>query len=214
MLFIGTLITLYLNFQMLDIIGTCHWLCSVMRDSLRPCDSSPRGFSVHGILQARILERVAISSSREPSRPRDPAHDSCVSFIGSGFFTTEPGKHLSLEDKTNFLNPPGGASGKVSACQCRRPKRCREGKIPWRRKWQPTPVFRPGKSHPLSMGSQRVVTAEHTHTPDPRHKKAPVTGMCQTCAWPPELPCPGATLKLLPSCSLYTVARISLPVSS
>ena len=35
------------------------------------------------------------------------------------------------------------------------------GKIPWRRKWQPTPVFLPGKSHgpwslPGSMGSQRV----------------------------------------------------------
>jgi len=30
-------------------------------------------------------------------------------------------------------------------------KRCRfdpsVGKIPWRRKWQPTPVFLPGKSH-------------------------------------------------------------------
>ena len=39
-------------------------------------------------------------------------------------------------------------SGKESACQCRR---CRfhpwVGKIPWRRKWQPTPVFLPGKSH-------------------------------------------------------------------
>ena len=38
--------------------------------------------------------------------------------------------------------------GKESACQC---KRCGfdpwVGKIPWRRKWQPTPVFLPGKSH-------------------------------------------------------------------
>ena len=34
-------------------------------------DSSPPGSSVHGILQARILEWVAISSSRESSRPRD-----------------------------------------------------------------------------------------------------------------------------------------------
>ena len=39
-------------------------------------------------------------------------------------------------------------SGKESACQCRRYK-CDPcvGKIPWRRKWQPTPVFLPGKSH-------------------------------------------------------------------
>ena len=46
---------------------------------------------------------------------------------------------------------PGGASGKEPACQCRRPKRCRfdpwVGKIPWRRAWQPTPVFLPGESH-------------------------------------------------------------------
>ena len=32
--------------------------------------------------------------------------------------------------------------------QCRRPRFYpRMGKIPWRRKWQPTPVFLPGKSH-------------------------------------------------------------------
>ena len=38
--------------------------------------------------------------------------------------------------------------GKESACQCRR---CRfdswVGEIPWRRKWQPIPVFLPGESH-------------------------------------------------------------------
>ena len=41
--------------------------------------------------------------------------------------------------------------GKESACQCRRCRRCRFDswvwKIPWRRKWQPTPVSLPGKSH-------------------------------------------------------------------
>ena len=37
---------------------------------------------------------------------------------------------------------PGGASGKESACQCRRHKRHRFD--PWA--WQPTPVFLPGKS--------------------------------------------------------------------
>ena len=42
-------------------------------------------------------------------------------------------------------------SGKASTCQCRRHRRCRFDpwvqKIPWRRKWQPTPVFLPGKPH-------------------------------------------------------------------
>ena len=44
---------------------------------------------------------------------------------------------------------PGGISGKEPACQCRRPKRCgfdpSVRKIPWRRLWQPTPVFLPGE---------------------------------------------------------------------
>ena len=42
-------------------------------------------------------------------------------------------------------------SGKESACQCRRCKRCGfdpwVGKIRWRRKRQPSPVFLPGESH-------------------------------------------------------------------
>ena len=46
---------------------------------------------------------------------------------------------------------PGWLSGKESVCQCRRRKRLGfypwVGKIPWRRKWQATPVFLPGKSH-------------------------------------------------------------------
>ena len=41
--------------------------------------------------------------------------------------------------------------GKEPAYQCRRHRRCGFDpwvwKIPWRRKWQPTPVFLPGKSH-------------------------------------------------------------------
>ena len=45
---------------------SCPTLCD-------PVDCSPPGSSVHGILQVRILEWVAISSSREASRPRAPA---------------------------------------------------------------------------------------------------------------------------------------------
>ena len=44
---------------------------------------------------------------------------------------------------------PGGSEVKAFAClQCRRPGfESWVGKIPWRRKWQPTPVFLPGESH-------------------------------------------------------------------
>ena len=47
-----------------------------------------------GILQARILEWVAISYSRGSSQPRDQTYVSCLS---SRFFTTgSPGKTLNL----------------------------------------------------------------------------------------------------------------------
>ena len=47
-----------------------------------PMDRSLQYSSVHGIFQAIILERVAISFSRAPSRPRDRTHTSFVSCIG------------------------------------------------------------------------------------------------------------------------------------
>ena len=56
-------------------LPSCLTLCN-------PVGSSPPGSSVHGILQARILEWVAISSSRGSSWPRDQTHASCVSCIG------------------------------------------------------------------------------------------------------------------------------------
>ena len=46
---------------------------------------SPSGSSVHGILQTRMLEWVAISSPRESSQPRDQTQVSCIE---GRFFTT------------------------------------------------------------------------------------------------------------------------------
>ena len=49
------------------------------------------------------------------------------------------------------VTKPSGANGKEPACQCRRLKGSEfdpwVGKIPWRRAWQPTPVFLSGESH-------------------------------------------------------------------
>ena len=38
----------------------------------------PPGSSLHGLLQARILEWVAIPFSQRPSQPRDQTHASCT----------------------------------------------------------------------------------------------------------------------------------------
>ena len=48
------------------------------------------GSYVHGILQARILEWVAMPSSRGSSWPRDQTLISCISCIAGVFFTAEP----------------------------------------------------------------------------------------------------------------------------
>ena len=66
----------------------CSTLCHAV-------DCGPPGSSVCGILQARILEWVAMPSSRGSSRPRDQTHVFCISCIGRQvlfcfvlFFTT------------------------------------------------------------------------------------------------------------------------------
>ena len=70
-------------------------------DPMRPY--SPPGFSVHAILQARILEWLALPSSRGSSRPMD---QTCVSCISGWFFTFEPpGKptHMYISFLLDFL---------------------------------------------------------------------------------------------------------------
>ena len=65
-----------------------------------PVDSNPPRFSVHGIFQARILEWVAISSSRESSWPKDRT---CVSCIAGRFFIAEPSGKPSLENSESQM---------------------------------------------------------------------------------------------------------------
>ena len=71
--------------------------CPVLFD---PMHCSPPHSSVHGILQARILEWVAIPFSRVSSQPR---HSTCFSFIVCGFFIAEPPGKLS-KYHYSFLN--------------------------------------------------------------------------------------------------------------
>ena len=59
------------------IAQSCMTLCD-------PMDCSSQGSSVHGILQARTMEWVAIPFSRGSSRPRDPTWVFCIAV---GFFT-------------------------------------------------------------------------------------------------------------------------------
>ena len=108
-----------------------HSLCLVTQSCptlCNPMDSSPPGSSIHGILQATILEWAAVPSSRGSSQPRDRTRVSC---IAGRFFKGEPPRSplqrlfaqmasrktwpmtaqrgpTALPSATSFLRPLGG----------------------------------------------------------------------------------------------------------
>ena len=66
---------MYLSEKKTCVCAQLLHLCPTLWD---PMDCSPPGSSVHGILQARILEWIAMPSSRGPSQPRDRTQLSCL----------------------------------------------------------------------------------------------------------------------------------------
>ena len=69
------------------------------------CDSmdcSPPGSSVHGILQARVLDWVAIPFSTESSQPRDWTQVSC---IAGGLFTVWAARETSWGANKSHRGP-------------------------------------------------------------------------------------------------------------
>ena len=82
---IGSLVILIFNFILIS-IEVCVCTCSVAQSYLTLCDPikcGPTASSIHGISQARILERVVISSSRGSSWPMDWTFISCISLLVS-----------------------------------------------------------------------------------------------------------------------------------
>ena len=89
---------------------------------------------------------------------------------------------------------PGGASGKESAYQCWRRKRCRfhplVRRIPWRRKWEPAPVSLPGKCLGQRSlmgyspwGHKGLDMTECTHTPPYVIASQYCVSFCCTTKW-------------------------------
>ena len=86
----------------------CARVCSVAQlcpTLLNPMDRGLPGSSVHGVLQARILERVATPSCRGSSRSRDWTHVSCVPYwqadswpLSHLGYTTSPLNFLSVKN--------------------------------------------------------------------------------------------------------------------
>ena len=72
-IFVGVYVCVYVHYVCMCVVYACvraksHQSCLTLWD---PMDCSPPGSSVHGILQARILEWVAVPSSRVSSWARD-----------------------------------------------------------------------------------------------------------------------------------------------
>ena len=74
---------------------SCLTLCD-------PMDCSPPGSSVHGILQARILEWIAISSPGDLPNPEIKPASLMSTALASRFFTTS----TRVEIKVNIWLPP------------------------------------------------------------------------------------------------------------
>ena len=137
------------------------------------------------------------------------SHNICLSL--SGFFHSvwqSLGSSMLLQmaliRSFLWLNniPLWGFPGKESSCQCRR---CGFDlwvwKVPWRRKWQPTPVFLPGKSHgqrSLAGYSPGVVRVRHDLVPKKQQQQITHCTQALRLLYPflcqrrlRLLPCPG-----------------------
>ena len=110
-------------------------------------DRRPLHSSVHGIFKARILEWVSVSYSRGSSWLKDQTYVSCISCIG----------RLIPYHLSHLQSPVDAYSHLVRASLMAQRVKCLPAvqetwvqslgwEIPWRRKWQPTPVLLPGKS--------------------------------------------------------------------
>ena len=95
---------------------SCVWLCD-------PTDCGPPGSSVHGILQARILERVVMPFSRGSSQPRNWTHISCISCMVKWIlyhlsYAGRPSQILWIELVMNVCIVCGSFHSSCFVCVC------------------------------------------------------------------------------------------------
>ena len=129
-----------LRSESVKVTQLCLTLCN-------PMDCSLPGCSVHGILQVRILRVGSFPFCKGSSQPSNGTQVFC---IAGGLFTV----WATFENDCAKPRPglPQWLSGYRICLPCKiRGKSCKFDpwvlKIPCKRRWQPTPVFFPGKSH-------------------------------------------------------------------
>ena len=104
------------SFQVLSVM-TCY-CCLVTKSCLTLCDPldcSPPGSSVHGVLQVRILEFIAISFSRGSSQAMDQTWVSCTAGRFFPIWATSEDYYflIAIEVKCHHVAVP---HGDVSEC--------------------------------------------------------------------------------------------------
>ena len=119
----------------------------------RPFSSIEPGLAIYftyGNIHASMLFSQIIPPSPSPTESKSLLFSSVSLLLSHIDYTDFYGKVMALffNMLSRLVILPRWLSGKESAYQCRR---CEFDpwvrKIPWRRKWQPTLVFLPGKSH-------------------------------------------------------------------
>ena len=98
----------------------CVWVhAQLLQSCLTLWGSMDQSFSIHWILQARILEWIAMPSSKGSSWPRDWSNVSCISCIANRFFTDEPpGKPFTYDETGVTYFSKKVQRGKVSFSSC------------------------------------------------------------------------------------------------
>ena len=92
-----------LGFSLYEWVSEVAQLCLTLCD---PVNCRLPGFSVHGILQATILEWVTISFSRGSSRPRDHTQVSRIGGRRFNLWTTRESS-IGFKKKKEKQHPPG-----------------------------------------------------------------------------------------------------------
>ena len=127
----------------------CGWFCG-LKYSLSPLNiHSVHIYSEPTMYQAlHQLQRRPVPQLRTSTLVSGPSPQKCSIAKFHGILHCQAKKKKNQIVSNYHSGLPWWLSGKESACQCRR---CRFNhwvrKIPWRRKWQPKPVFLPGKFH-------------------------------------------------------------------
>ena len=145
--------------------------------------------------QVLLLVREVLHATRGMEKKKEyiiKKESKCPTLFGPGKHTSvqNSGQHTGELSRAQVLMKvaktmkkhclPRWLNGKESTCQCRRHRRHEfdpwVGKVPWRRKWQPMPVFLSGESHgprslwtivhgvPKTWTRLSVHTHTHTHT--------------------------------------------------